>query len=135
MEQRWDVLNRTCPSRKSLARIASKWTALVIIALGERPRRFGELRTRVQGISAKVLAETLRDLERDGMLTRHVFAQAPSRVEYELTPLGESLHEPLSALVRWAESHTEQVQANRDRYDAETDPGVGADAGPADAVQ
>lgn len=90
---------------------------MVVISLEHGPLRFGELRKRVDGISAKVLTDTLRDLERDGMLTRHVFAATPPHVEYALTELGRSLYVPLRALVTWAEAHTEEVLAHRAIYD------------------
>src|SRR5687768_9477203 len=99
----FDVLTATCPSRKSLARIANKWTAMVVMALNPGRMRFGDLRTRVDGISGKVLTETLRDLERDGIVARHVYAEIPPRVEYELTALGQTLYTPLHALGCWAE--------------------------------
>lgn len=114
----WDVMLATCPSRTSLARIANKWTAMIVIALSDRRLRFGELRTTVAGISGKVLADTLRDLERDGIVTRHAYAEIPPRVEYELTTLGHTLSEPLGALGRWAEDHFDQVQQARDTFDA-----------------
>ena len=114
----FDVLTATCPSRSSLARIANKWTAMVVIALSPGRLRFGDLRTTVDGISAKVLTETLRDLERDGLVSRHVYAEVPPRVEYELTALGRTLDEPLRALSRWAEAHVVEVLAARDSYDA-----------------
>lgn len=111
----------TCPSRTSLARIANKWTALIVVALGTGRLRFGELRQAVDGISGKVLAETLRDLERDGLVVRVAYDEMPPRVEYELTELGATLHEPLAALGRWAEAHIEQVESARDAYDARRD--------------
>jgi DNA-binding HxlR family transcriptional regulator len=113
----FDVFTATCPSRTSLARIANKWTAMVVIALSPGRMRFGELRTTVDGISAKVLTETLRDLERDGLVTRHVYAEVPPRVEYELTPLGHTLHAPLRALGTWAEQHIDEVLTARETYD------------------
>ncbi len=113
----WNVMLATCPSRTSLARIANKWTAMIVIALGGRRLRFGELRDMVGGISGKVLTETLRDLERDGIVARHAYAEIPPRVEYELTALGRTLSEPLSALGRWAEQHIEQVERARAAYD------------------
>jgi DNA-binding HxlR family transcriptional regulator len=113
----FNVLLATCPSRRSLARIANKWTAMVVIVLSDGPLRFGDVRTAVEGISGKVLTETLRDLERDGLVEQHVYAEMPPRVEYELTPLGRTLHTPLQALSTWAEQHTEAVQAARDAYD------------------
>jgi DNA-binding HxlR family transcriptional regulator len=114
----WNVLVSTCPSRTSLARIANKWTAMVVVVLGGGRRRFGELRTLVEGISGKVLTDTLRDLERDGLVERHVYAEVPPRVEYELTALGRTLHAPLIALSRWAEEHIAEVLAAREVYDA-----------------
>ncbi|MGW0756913.1 winged helix-turn-helix transcriptional regulator [Streptomyces sp. NPDC002814] len=113
----FNLMTATCPSRTSLARIANKWTAMVVIALSGGRMRFRDLRTTVDGISAKVLTDTLRDLERDGIVTRHVYAEVPPRVEYELTALGRTLHTPLEALGRWAEEHIEEVLAARDEYD------------------
>jgi DNA-binding HxlR family transcriptional regulator len=113
----WSVLSRTCPSRTSLARIANKWTAMVVTVLADGPQRFGDLRTALDGISGKVLTETLRDLERDGMVTRTAYAEIPPRVEYDLTPLGHTLIEPVAVLVRWAEQHIPEVLAARDAYD------------------
>ena len=113
----WNVMVATCPSRTSLARIANKWTAMIVIALSGGSLRFGELREAVDGISGKVLADTLRDLERDGIVTRTAFDEMPPRVDYALTPLGETLREPLTALGRWAESHIEEVQTARETYD------------------
>jgi DNA-binding HxlR family transcriptional regulator len=118
-EPDWNVLTQTCPSRTSLARIANKWTAMIVIVLGRGRTRFRDLRTAVEGISGKVLTETLRDLERDGLVTRHVFAEVPPRVEYELTELGRTLHGPLAAIGQWAEAHTAEVLQARERYDRE----------------
>lgn len=118
----FDVMTATCPSRTSLVRIANKWTAMVVIALSSGRMRFRELRATVDGISAKVLTETLRDLERDGLVTRHVYAEVPPRVEYELTELGRTLHAPLQALGSWAEDHITEVLAARESYDARQRP-------------
>lgn len=113
----WNVMLATCPSRTSLAKIANKWTAMIVIALSDGPQRFGVIRQEVGGISGKVLADTLRDLERDGILTRTSYDEMPPRVEYALTPLGHTLREPLTALGRWAERHIEEVLSARDGYD------------------
>ncbi|WP_169730996.1 winged helix-turn-helix transcriptional regulator [Lentzea kentuckyensis] len=103
----------------SLARLDNKWTAMVVIALGRGDGlRFRDLRVVVEGISAKVLTETLRDLERDGIVARREYAEMPPRVEYELTDLGRTLHVPLQALGLWAEEHTAEVLAARESYDA-----------------
>lgn len=118
-EPDWNVLTKTCPSRTSLARIANKWTAMIVIVLGRGRTRFRDLRAAVEGISGKVLTETLRDLERDGLIARHVFAEVPPRVEYELSELGRTLHGPLSALGEWAEAHIAEVLDAREAYDRE----------------
>ncbi len=100
MSRTWTVFSASCPSRASLARIANKWTAMIVVLLHEQPLRFGELHHRMDGITKKVLVDTLRALERDGMLERAVGDDGHSR--YLLTPLGRSLHEPLQALQVWA---------------------------------
>lgn len=117
----WNVMLATCPSRTSLARIANKWTAMIVIALSDGPARFGTVRQAVGGISGKVLASTLRDLERDGILTRTAYDEMPPRVEYELTPLGHTLREPLTALGLWAERHIEEVLDARGAFDDRRD--------------
>ncbi|PWD52384.1 transcriptional regulator [Serinibacter arcticus] len=114
----WNVLVATCPSRTSLAEIANKWTAMIVVVLSEGPHRFTQLRDAVDGISGKVLSDTLKRLERDGIVSRAAYDEMPPRVEYSLTPLGQSLHEPLRSLSRWAEAHIEQVLEHRDAYDA-----------------
>lgn len=113
----FDVMTATCPSRTSLARIANKWTAMVVIALSPGRMRFGDLRSTVDGISGKVLTDTLRELERDGIVARNVYAEIPPRVEYELTELGHTLHTPLRALGHWAEEHIAEVLVAREAYD------------------
>lgn len=113
----WNVFMANCPSRTSLARIANKWTAMIVMMLAQKPCRFGEIKTSIEGISGKVLTDTLRALERDGLISRQKFPEIPPRVEYQLTPLGETLIEPLNALRQWAESYTEEVLAAREEYD------------------
>lgn len=111
----WTVFSEKCPSRESLARIANKWTAMIVILLDQEPRRFGDLHRDIGGISKKVLVDTLRALERDGMITR------PNSVDesllYRLTPLGRTLRDPLTALQRWAESHVDDVLRAQQGYD------------------
>ena len=119
MSREWTVFSASCPSRASLARIANKWTAMIVVLLHEEPLRFGELHRRVDGITKKVLVDTLRALERDGMLVRVVHDDTHAR--YELTPLGRSLHEPLRALQVWAESHVEEVLEAQEQYDDAAD--------------
>ncbi|MCC6261905.1 MAG: helix-turn-helix transcriptional regulator, partial [Anaerolineales bacterium] len=97
-----NVYKEACPTRLALDRIADKWTTLIIGLLENRPRRFSELKREIEGISQKMLTQTLRGLERDGLVTRTVYAQIPPRVEYELTALGQTLCEPIAAIRHWA---------------------------------
>ncbi|MGO4147227.1 winged helix-turn-helix transcriptional regulator [Paenarthrobacter sp. YAF11_1] len=112
-----NVLDPNCPSRVVFQRIGDKWASLVIQVLGDGPVRFSELRKMVNVVTPKVLTQTLRTLERDGLITRTVYAQVPPRVEYELTALGESLLQPLTMLRQWAESHVPSILEARDAYD------------------
>ncbi len=105
-----------CPTREALDRIADKWTVLIIGLLEDRPHRFGELRRAIDGISQKMLTQTLRSLEADGLVARRVQATVPVTVEYSLTPAGRTLTEPLDAIRCWAEKHIEDVLAARSRY-------------------
>ncbi|WP_051783531.1 winged helix-turn-helix transcriptional regulator [Lentzea aerocolonigenes] len=107
-----------CPCRDLLDMVASKWTALAIGALEEGPKRFGELKRRLDGVSQKMLTQTLRTLERDGLVTRTVYPSVPLRVEYELTELGRSVTEPLAALRSWAQRNYESVAQARETFDA-----------------
>ncbi len=104
--------------RDILERVSDKWTMFVIGILAEGPQRFGALQACVPGISHRMLTRTLRALERDGMVTRTVYAQVPPRVDYELTPLGATLIEPVLAFVGWVERHQDEVEANRAAFDA-----------------
>jgi DNA-binding HxlR family transcriptional regulator len=115
---RYDVFDAACPTRTVLASIADKWATLVIELLGLGPQRFGALRRSVGGISQKMLTETLRKLERDGLVRRRVYPTRPPRVEYALTPLGRTLLGPIVAIREWAEANIEQVLAARAEYDA-----------------
>ena len=108
----------TCPVRSILDRVGDRWTALVISNLAGGPLRFTELKRRVKGISQRMLTETLRGLERDGMVTRTQYPTIPPKVEYALRPLGESLLEPVQALVRWSVAHRKEIGEARLSYDA-----------------
>ena len=108
-----DVLNEACPSRAVLDRIADKWTALIIHALSDGTLRYGELQRRVGGITQKMLTQTLRSLENDGLVERRVYPVVPPMVEYSLTSLGRSLEEPLSAICKWAERHLPKMLEKR----------------------
>ena len=113
-KQKCDVMNPDCPSRKVLDRISDKWTALVIYALAEGTMRYGELQRRIGGVSQKMLTQTLRSMEDDGLVARKIYPVVPPMVEYSLTPLGKSLIEPLSAVRQWAERHLPQLLAHRE---------------------
>lgn len=106
-----------CPTRQALDQIGSRWTVLVVAALGQGSQRYTELSRRVEGISAKMLVQTLRALERDGLITRTVHAVVPPRVDYEITELGRTLDEPIAALERWAVDNMAAVRQARSRYD------------------
>jgi DNA-binding HxlR family transcriptional regulator len=101
-----------------LARVGDKWTVLVVSTLGGGPKRFNELRRALGSISQRMLTLTLRALERDGLVTRTVFPTIPPRVDYELTKLGRSLLEPVSALGLWAIKNRPAIQDARRRFDA-----------------
>ncbi|MEU5852568.1 winged helix-turn-helix transcriptional regulator [Saccharopolyspora shandongensis] len=101
-----------------LALVGDKWSLLVVGQLRDGPLRFGELHRAVRGISQRMLTLTLRKLERDGLVSRSVQASVPPRVDYELTPLGDSLLGPALALGEWAIEHRTEIAANRLRYDA-----------------
>lgn len=119
---RWDVFNSRCPTRQVLDRIADKWTVLVVRRLSGGTLRFAELRRSVGGISQKVLTNTLRGLERDGLVTRRIYASVPPRVEYSLTDLGRSLCDLVAGICGWAEANIEHVQAARAAYDRSSPP-------------
>ncbi|HEY0532370.1 MAG TPA: helix-turn-helix domain-containing protein [Actinoplanes sp.] len=112
-----DIYDRKCPSRQVLDRIGDTWSVLVVASLAHGPRRYTELARRMDGVSPKMLTQTLRGLERDGLISRTVHAVVPPRVDYELTKLGESLLELVGALENWAESHIDDVLTARSMYD------------------
>ena len=126
----YDAFLAGCPSRQLLARISDKWVALVLAALGSdgpqprqdcvgepRSMRYSELSRRLAGVSQKMLTQTLRSLERDGLLTRTVTPTVPVTVAYELTDLGLSLQDVMQGIKSWAETHMDEVLANRENYD------------------
>ncbi len=121
----WDT-REDCEVRQILDRIADKWSLLVISLLADRSLRFTELRREIDGISQRMLARTLRHLERDGLVKRTVHPVVPPRVDYELTPLGVTLHETIQALVDWTEKHQNEIAAARAAFDARA--AVGDDA-------
>jgi DNA-binding HxlR family transcriptional regulator len=114
----WDPFEHDCPSRRLLDRIGDRWTVLIVVTLDDGPQRFGALAARVGGISQKMLTQTLRSLERDGFVTRTVYPEIPPRVEYDLTPLGRSLLQPLRALEEWAVANMSEVVDHQREYQA-----------------
>ncbi|KIF78853.1 HxlR family transcriptional regulator [Streptomyces sp. 150FB] len=106
-----------CPTRHILDRIGDRWTVLIVGALWDGSVRFSEVRRRVEGISQKMLTQTLRGLERDGLVHRTVHPEVPVRVEYTLTEAGRTLREPLRALEQWAIANLGNVSASQDAYD------------------
>jgi len=112
-----DVFARDCPSRHTLENVTSKWGGLALAALAEGTYRFNALRRRVDGVSEKMLAQTLQALERDGMVRREVRATIPPRVEYSLTPLGERVAAQLAGLIDLVEKEMDQVRAAQAAYD------------------
>ena len=126
----YDAFLAGCPSRKLLDRISDKWVALILAALGsdgprpgtgcvgeQRAMRYSELSRRLAGVSQKMLTQTLRSLERDGLITRTVTPTVPVTVTYELTDLGLSLQFVMCGIKEWAETHMDEVLANREEYD------------------
>jgi DNA-binding HxlR family transcriptional regulator len=130
----YDAFLAACPSHKLLDRLSNKWVTLILAALGSdgshqlgdtcagnpRPMRYSELSRLLAGVSQKMLTQTLRSLERDGLITRTATPTVPVTVSYELTELGLSLHHMVRSLKTWAEIHMDDVLANRDTYDART---------------
>lgn len=110
------VFAADCPSRPILDQIADKWSMMTMAVL-ERPTRFNEIKRRLDGITQRVLTQTLRRLERNGMIERHVLATSPVGVEYSLTPLGKSLQAPFSQLYDWTLDHSAKIRAAQARYD------------------
>jgi DNA-binding HxlR family transcriptional regulator len=117
MAKRFDAFSSRCPAREILASIANKWTVLVLSVLTEDITRFNELRRRVQGVTQKALTQTLRDLERLGLVSRRIYAEVPPRVEYSLTPLGESLVKVLDDMREWTERHAAEVMQAQQRFE------------------
>lgn len=116
-KQEFNAFLAECPSRFLLDRISDKWVTLVLASLGDGPLRFSELSRQLAGVSQKMLTQTLRTLERDGLVTRTVTAAVPVRVDYALTDLGYSLLEPIKHMKAWAEDHVPDVREAQDRYD------------------
>ncbi|MBU2326915.1 MAG: helix-turn-helix transcriptional regulator [Alphaproteobacteria bacterium] len=118
MQFGYDVYQENCPTRHVLDRLGDKWALLILDRLDGEPVRFNHLRRDITGISQKVLSQTLKKLERDGLISRTVFPTVPVTVEYALTPLGRTLGETVNLLAHWAETHMDTVLAAQQAYDA-----------------
>jgi DNA-binding HxlR family transcriptional regulator len=116
-----NICSATCPSRKVLELLAEKWALLVIFRLRVKAHRTAELRREIGGVSEKMLIQTLRKLERYGLVSRHDFNEMPPRVEYELSPLGLSLSLPVEQLERWVAKNIFEVWRAKDRFDAKAE--------------
>ncbi|QJP15483.1 helix-turn-helix transcriptional regulator [Starkeya sp. ORNL1] len=118
-----NVYDANCTARHALELISGKWAMLILPALADGPVRNGELLRRIGGISQKMLTQTLKELERNGLVIRCDLQIMPLHVEYELSPLGASLSDALVVLDRWAERHGDELDAARERFDAGPNPG------------
>ena len=116
-EKRVFLNNDECPIRNVVAQIGDKWSVLILFALVDGPDRFNSIKSRVVGVSQRMLTQTLRDLERDGYVSRTVYPEVPVRVEYELTEMGRGLVKPLYQLVSWADAHHDEIKQSRKAYD------------------
>ncbi|WP_129658976.1 winged helix-turn-helix transcriptional regulator [Rothia uropygialis] len=117
-EREFDIMDPHCPSRTVLRHVTDRWTPLIVTSLGGGRMRFTQLRDNIGGVTPKVLTQTLRSMERDGIVTRHASGSVPPRVDYELTELGRSLAEPIDAMRRWAESNAEAIIRSRAHHDS-----------------
>jgi DNA-binding HxlR family transcriptional regulator len=133
-ESKSKVELKNCPVREVLDRVGDKWSVLVLHLLATGTHRFGELRTRIDGISQRMLTVTLRGLERDGLVTRTIYPVVPPRVEYDLTELGRSLSATVCSLVDWAGRHTEAIDQARERYDRDRERDRERESRPAPAA-
>ena len=123
-------LGGDCPIRSMLDRVGDKWSVLVVLHLSAGTLRFGALRRVIDEISHRVLASTLRSLERDGLVVRTQYPTIPPQVEYALTPLGRSFLESLAGMAAWADEHDSTIRASRVEYDARPSPDVAASSRP-----
>jgi DNA-binding HxlR family transcriptional regulator len=117
-KQKYDAFMEKCPSRQVLGRVGTKWAALIIAALADGPKRHSELARIIAGVSQKMLTQTLRELERDGLISRTITPSVPVRVDYTVTDLGASLQPLLAAVKSWAEQNMDRVNEARAQYDA-----------------
>lgn len=113
----YDVYDDRCPTRDVLSRLADKWALLVLGCLEKEPQRFNNLRRQIRGITQKMLTQTLRKLERDGLIARQIFPTVPVTVEYSLSPLGKTLTHTMSFLTLWVEDNMDAMLAAQAAFD------------------
>lgn len=113
-----NAYRQTCPTRQVLDRVGDKWTILIYGVLSTGPKRFSEIQRAIEGISQKMLSQTLRSLERDGLVQRTVYPVTPPKVEYALTELGETLCEPINSLQEWAYQYISHIENAQQAFDA-----------------
>lgn len=118
MSYAFNIYEENCPARQLLGHLADKWALLVLDRIRNEPVRFNHLRRDIKGISQKTLSQTLKRLERDGLVSRTVFPTVPVTVEYAVTPLAATLTEMVNAIAHWAEGHMDSVLAAQEAYDA-----------------
>ncbi|TGD71525.1 transcriptional regulator [Mangrovimicrobium sediminis] len=113
-----NIFDQNCPARTVLDRVGDKWSVMVLIVLAEQKRlRFTQLKDHINGVTPKVLTQSLRAMERDGLINRHIYAEVPPRVEYDLTKLGKSLLKAVSTLASWSEDNVSEIMKARAKYD------------------
>ena len=113
-----DIFDQSCPARTVLDRIGDRWSVMVLLVLAELKRlRFTQLKSHIEGVTPKVLTRTLRAMERDGLINRHIYAEVPPRVEYDLTQLGTSLLQAVSTIANWSEDNVAEIMKARTKYD------------------
>ena len=117
MREEYNAYIATCPSRQVLDALSDKWVTLVLTALSEGPQRYSEISRTIAGVSQKMLTQTLRTLEREGLATRTITPSVPVRVDYELTALGDTILPVVAAIKNWSEDHIAEIQAARVAYD------------------
>ena len=115
--QAYNAYVAECPSRQVLDAISDKWVTLVLTALADGPQRYSDLSRRIAGVSQKMLTQTVRQLERDGLATRTITPTVPVRVDYELTSLGATILPVVVAIKQWSEAHITEIHAARETYD------------------
>lgn len=112
-----EVFTLECPIQQVLDIICNKWSVIILYCLSSGTKRYNQLQKQIEGISQKMLTQSLRNLERHGLVERRVYPSVPTRVEYSLTTLGETLIEPLTPLAQWSQIHISEIKSARDRYD------------------